>query len=124
MLFSVITENTKVVANLLIYLVLKFYDTRPYGLGFMNFRSLLSGFAYALNKSECLVCLTCVHMESCLGDNKKSVVLFLIFPKCHIAIIVVVEISSYELAKWNDRICPNLGRDVLFGLVSYRIILI
>jgi hypothetical protein len=40
---------------------------------------------------------------------------------------LVVEISSYELAKWNDRICPHLGRDVffvLFGLVSYRIILI
>jgi hypothetical protein len=93
----------------------------------MNFRSLLSGFAYALNRSECLVCLTYVHMESCLGDNRRSVVLFLSFPECPIALILMVEISSYELVKWNDRICPNLGRDVffvLFGLVSYRIILI
>jgi hypothetical protein len=93
----------------------------------MNFRSLLSGFAYALNRSECLVCLTGVHMESCIGDNRRSVVLFLSFPKCPISLILVVEISSYELAKWNDKICPNLGRDVffvLFGLVSCRIILI
>jgi hypothetical protein len=93
----------------------------------MNFRSLLSGFAYALNRSECLVCLTYVHRESCLGDNRRNVVLFLSFPKCPIAPILVVEISSYELVKWNDRICLNLGREVffvLFGLVSYRIILI
>jgi hypothetical protein len=93
----------------------------------MNFKSLRSDFANVLNRSECLVCLTCVHMESCLGDNRRSVVLFLSFPKCPIALIVVVEISSYELAKWNDRICPNLGSDVffvLFGLVICRIILI
>jgi hypothetical protein len=93
----------------------------------MNFKSLLSGFTYALIRSECLVCLTCVHMESCLGDNRRSVVLFLIFPKCPIALILVVEISSYELVKWNDKIYLNLGRDVffiLFGLVSYRITLI
>jgi hypothetical protein len=93
----------------------------------MTFRSLLSGFVYVLNRSECLVCLTCVQMESCLGDNRRSVVLFLIFPKCPIELILVVEIFSYELAKWNDIICPNLGRDVffiLFGLVSCRIILI
>jgi TctA family transporter len=93
----------------------------------MNFRSLLTGFAYALNSSECLVCLTCVLMESCLGDNIRSIVLFLSFPKCPIALILVVEISSYELAKWNDKICPHLGRDVflvLFSLVRYRIILI
>jgi hypothetical protein len=66
-------------------------------------------------------------MESCLGDNSRSVVLFLRFPKCPIALILVLEISSYELAKWNDKNCPNLGRDVffvLFGLVRYRIILI
>jgi hypothetical protein len=66
-------------------------------------------------------------MESCLGNNRRSVVLFLSFPKCPIALILVVKIFSYELAKWNDRICPNLGRDVffiLFGPVSYRIIII
>jgi hypothetical protein len=93
----------------------------------MKFRSLLSGFAYALNRSECLICLTYERMDSCLGDNRRSVVLFLSFPKCPIALILVVEISSYELAKWNDRICQHLGRDVffvLFGLVSHRIILI
>jgi hypothetical protein len=90
MMFSVVMEDTKDVANLLIWLVLKFHDTRPYGLGVMNFRSLLSGFAYALNRSKCLVCLTYVHRESCLGDNIRSVVLFLSFPKCPIAPIVVV----------------------------------
>jgi hypothetical protein len=47
----------------------------------MNFKSLLSGFANALNSSECLVCLTYVQMESCLRDNRRSVVLFLSFPK-------------------------------------------
>jgi hypothetical protein len=71
MVFSVVIENTKVVANLLIYLVLKFYDTRPYGLGVMTFRSLLSGFVCALNRSECLVCLTYVYRESCLGGNRR-----------------------------------------------------
>jgi hypothetical protein len=90
MVFSVVMENTKVVANLLIYLVLKFYDPRSYGLRVMNFKSLLSGFSNALNRSKCLVCLTCLHMESCLGDNRRSVVLFLSFPKCPIALIVVV----------------------------------
>jgi hypothetical protein len=90
MVFSVTMENTKVVPNLLISLVLKFYDTRPYGLGVRTFRSLLSGFACVLNRSECLVWLTCVHKESCLGDNRRSVVLFLRFSKCPIALIVVV----------------------------------
>jgi hypothetical protein len=90
MVFSVVIENTKVVANLPIWLVLKFHDPRPYGLGVMTFRSLLSGFAYVLNRSKCLICLTYVHKESCLGDTRRSVVLFLSFPKCPIALIVVV----------------------------------
>jgi hypothetical protein len=90
MVFSVVTENTKVVANLLIYPVLKIHDPRSYGLRVINFRSLLLGFAYALNRSEYLVCLTYVHMESCLGDNRRSVVLFQSFPKCPIALILVV----------------------------------
>ena len=77
MVFSVVMENTKDVANLLIYLVLKIHDPRSYGLRVMNFRSLLSRSAHVQNKSECLVCLTYVHMESCLGDNRRSVVLFL-----------------------------------------------
>jgi hypothetical protein len=75
MVFSIIMENTKVVANFLILLFLKFHDSRPYGLGVIKFRSLQSGFAYALNRSECLVCLTYVHMESCLGDSRRSVLL-------------------------------------------------
>jgi hypothetical protein len=74
MVFSVVMGNTKVVANLLILFVLKFHDTRPYGLRVMNFRSLLSDFTYALNRSECLVYLTYVYMESCLGDNRRSVI--------------------------------------------------
>jgi hypothetical protein len=56
----------------------------------MNFRSLLAGFAYAMNRSEYLVCLTYVHIESCLGDNRRSVVLFLSFLKGPIALILVV----------------------------------
>jgi hypothetical protein len=82
MVFSVVIENTKVVANLLIYLVLKFYDTRPYVLGVIDFRSLLSESAHVQNRSECLLYLTYVLMESCLGNIIGSVVLFLSFPKC------------------------------------------
>jgi hypothetical protein len=66
-------------------------------LGVTNFKSLLSGFVNVLNRSECLVCLTSVHVESCLGDNIINVVLFLSFPKYPIALIVVVKISSYKL---------------------------
>jgi hypothetical protein len=46
MVFSVVMKNTKVVANLLIWLVLKFQDPRPSGLGVINFRSLLSESAH------------------------------------------------------------------------------
>jgi hypothetical protein len=49
---SVNVVNTKVVDNLLFLLVLKFHDHRTDGLGVIDFRSLLSGFAYALNRSE------------------------------------------------------------------------
>ena len=52
MMFYVIVVNTKVVDNLLVLLVLKFHDFRPNGLGVINFTSLLSTFAYALNRSE------------------------------------------------------------------------
>jgi hypothetical protein len=90
MVFSMIMENTNIVANFLIFLILKFYDSKPYVLGVMNFKTLLSGFAYALNRSECLVCLICVYMESCLGDIRRSVVLFLTFLKCPRALILVV----------------------------------
>jgi hypothetical protein len=52
MVFSVNVVNTKVVANFFILLVLKFHHYRPDGLGVVDFRSLLSGFAYALKRSE------------------------------------------------------------------------
>ena len=52
MMFSVNVVNTKVVNNFLILLVLKVYDFRPAGLGVIDFRSLLSGFACPLNRSE------------------------------------------------------------------------
>ena len=52
MMFSVDMLNTEVVDNFLILLVLKFHDFRPDGLGVMDFRSLLSGFAGLLNRSE------------------------------------------------------------------------
>jgi hypothetical protein len=88
--FSVNGVNTKVVANFFILLVQKFHNYRPGGLGVMDFRSLLSGSAYALNRSECLVCLTCVYLESCLEDNIISVVLLLSFPKSVRALLLVV----------------------------------
>ena len=52
MMFSIDMMNTKVVANFLILLVLKFYDFRPDGLGVIDFRNLLSGFACPLDSSE------------------------------------------------------------------------
>jgi hypothetical protein len=61
MVFFVNVVNTKVVANFFILLVKKFRNYRLGGLGVMEFRSLFSGSAYALNRSECLVCLTCVN---------------------------------------------------------------
>ena len=51
-MFSIDMLNTKVVYNLLILLVLKFHDFRPDGLGVIDFRSLLSGFACPLDRYE------------------------------------------------------------------------
>ena len=51
-MFAVNVVNTKVVYNLLILLVLKFHDFRPDGLGVIDFRSLLSGFACPLDRYE------------------------------------------------------------------------
>ena len=90
MVFSIVMENTKVIANFRISLVLKFHDPRPYGLGVMNFRSLLLGFAYVLNRSEYLVCFTYVHIELFLGNSSRSIVIFLSFPKCLIALLLVI----------------------------------
>ena len=52
MTFSINGVNTKVVDNFLILLVLKFPDFRPTGVGVIDFISLLSAFACALNISE------------------------------------------------------------------------
>ena len=52
MIFSIDMLNIKVVDNFLILLVLRFHDFKPDGLGVIDFRSLLSGFAYPLNKPE------------------------------------------------------------------------
>ena len=52
MMFSIDMLNTKVVDNFLIFIFLKFHDFRPTGLGVIDFISLLSTFACALNRSE------------------------------------------------------------------------
>jgi len=52
MMFYVDVLNTKVVDNFLIFLVLKFHDFRPAGLGVIDFTSLLSTFVCALNRSK------------------------------------------------------------------------
>ena len=52
MMFSIDMLNTKVVDNFLILVVLKFHDFRPTSLGVIDFTSLLSTFAYAMNRSE------------------------------------------------------------------------
>ena len=80
-IFSMNVVNTKVVYNLLILLVQRFYDFRPDGLGVIDFTSLLSAFACALNRSELLYCLPYLNMESCIGDNRRVVLLLLRFPK-------------------------------------------
>ena len=82
MRISVDVVNTKVADNFLILLVLKFYDFRPAGLRVIDFTSLLSAFACALNRSEWLYCLAYLNMESCIGDNIRVIVLFLSFLKC------------------------------------------
>ena len=52
MMFDVDMLNTKVVDNFLIFLFLKLHDFRPSDLGVIDFISLLSTFACALNRSE------------------------------------------------------------------------
>ena len=79
--FSVNVVNTKVIDNLLMLLILKFHDIRPNGLGVIDFTSLLSAFACALNRSEWLYYLAYLNIESCIGDNRRVVLLLLIFPK-------------------------------------------
>ena len=52
MMFSIDILNTKVVDNLLIFLIQKFHDFRTDGLEVIDFSSLLSGFACPLNRYE------------------------------------------------------------------------
>ena len=52
MMFSIDILNTTVVDNFLILLVLKFHYFMHVGLGVIDFTSLLSAFACALNRSE------------------------------------------------------------------------
>ena len=52
MMFYVNMVNTKVVDNFLIFLLVKFHDFRPDGLGVIDFTNLLSTLACALNRSE------------------------------------------------------------------------
>ena len=81
MMFYVDMLNTKVVYNFLIFLVLNFNDFRPAGLGVIDFTSLLSAFACALNRSKWLYCLAYLNMKSCIDDNRRVVVLLLRFTK-------------------------------------------
>ena len=82
MIFYVDMLNTKLVYNFLILFVLKFHDFRPDVLGVIDFTSLLSTFACALNRSEWLYCLAYLNRESCIGDNRIVVVFLLSFSKC------------------------------------------
>ena len=82
--------NTKVVHNFLIFLVLKFHDFRPAGVGVIDFTSLLPAFACALNSSEWLYCLSYLNMESCIGNSRWDVVLFLSFLKYLRSLLLVV----------------------------------
>ena len=61
-MFSVDMLNTKVVDNFLIFLVLKFHDFMPAGLGVIDFTSLLSIFACPLDRSEWLYYLAHLNM--------------------------------------------------------------
>ena len=90
LMFAVDILNTKVIDNFCILLVLKFHDIRPASLGVIDFTSLLSTFACALNRSELLLWLTYLNMESCIDDNRRVVVLFLRFLKCLRSLFLVV----------------------------------
>jgi hypothetical protein len=80
-MFYVNMVNTKVVDNFLNLLILKFHDFRHAGLGVIDFRSLLSGFACPLNRSEWLYCLAYLNMESCIDDNNKVIDNLISFPE-------------------------------------------
>ena len=56
MMFSVDMVNIKVVDNFLIFVILKFHNFRPTGLGAIDFTNTLSGFIYVLD-SAAMLCL-------------------------------------------------------------------
>jgi hypothetical protein len=64
MRFIVNLDNKKVVDNLLICLILKFYDFRPAGLGVIDFINYLSGSDCVLCSSETWYFLTLLTVES------------------------------------------------------------
>ena len=117
MMLSIDMLNIKVVDNLLIFLVLKFHDFRPTGLGVIDFISLLSAFSYALFRSERLCCLTQLSFESPLDDNKEVVVILLRFPKYQITPFLVVQNSSYSCSKWNCIFLSKSGQICLLDIV-------
>ena len=80
MMFYVVVVNTKVVYNFIILLVLKFHDHGPDSLGVMNLTNDLSCLVYVLCRFEGFHCLTYLSMKSCLSDNIRVIVLYLIFP--------------------------------------------
>ena len=117
MMFYVDMSNTNVVDNFLILLFLKFHDFRLVGLGVIDFSSLGSTFACALNRSEWLLWLTYLNMESCIGDNRRVVVIFLRFLKCLRSLLLVAWNSSYSCSKWNGRFLSKSGHRCLLGVV-------
>ena len=56
MILSVVVEDTKVVANLIILLVFKCHDHRPDSLGVMNLTNDMSCLVYALCRFEGFHC--------------------------------------------------------------------
>ena len=80
-IFYVFMIYTKVVGNFLILVVLKFHNFRLAGLGIIDFTSSLSGFAYVLCRSAMSCFLTVIAIESPLEDNKRVIVVLIIFPE-------------------------------------------
>ena len=81
-MFSVVVVNTKVVDNFITLLVFKLHDHRLDSLGVMNLTNDLSCLVYALCRFKGFHCSTKLSMKSCLVDNTRSVVIFIIFPNC------------------------------------------
>ena len=70
--------------------MLNFHDHRPDGLGVIDFRNLCQVFACPLDRSKSLYCLAHLNIESCIGDYRRVVVIFISFLKCLISLLLVV----------------------------------